>query len=170
MSKFIDISNTEKTTLIVKLLGGVREELIYSTYSSIYLKPYIRRDVTTNPLWLSLMTELLVKTNQSNPLWTLPPRSPIDYTYVQPQHIPAINSLCNNFFWPGIDLTECLEYPDYSCVVNYRKLIVGFAFLVPDVKFNESYISFIFVRPGWRNAGLAKFMLYHLIQVSMATF
>lgn len=37
--------------------------------------------------------------------------------------------------------------------------------MVPDVKFNEAYISFIFTHPEWRRAGIAKFMLYHLIQV-----
>ena len=43
--------------------------------------------------------------------------------------------------------------------------MIGFAFLVPDVKFNEAYISFIFTHPEWRGAGIATFMLYHLIQV-----
>ena len=37
--------------------------------------------------------------------------------------------------------------------------------MVPDVKYNESYISFIFTHPEWRRAGIASFMLYHLTQV-----
>lgn len=89
--------------LKLKLLGGVREEMVYSTYSSMYLKPYIRRDSTANPPWLKLMAELLTKINNKDSSWTLPPRAPIDFSYVQPQHIPAVNSLCNHFFWPGID-------------------------------------------------------------------
>ncbi|KAK9759320.1 Acetyltransferase (GNAT) family [Popillia japonica] len=28
-------------------------------------------------------------------------------------------------------------------------------------------MSFIFTRPGWRNAGIGKFMIYHLIQTSL---
>lgn len=44
--------------------------------------------------------------------------------------------------------------------------MIGFAFLVPDVKYNEAYISFLFTHPEWRGAGIATFMLYHLIQVS----
>ena len=48
---------------------------------------------------------------------------------------------------------------------SYRKFVIGFAFLVPDVKYNEAYISFIFTHPEWRGAGIATFMLYHLIQV-----
>lgn len=64
-------------------------------------------------------------------------------------------------------VTESLQYPDFSCVVLYKKLIVAFAFLVPDVKHIENYISFVFTRPGWRNCGIAKFMIYHLIQVTI---
>jgi GNAT superfamily N-acetyltransferase len=63
-------------------------------------------------------------------------------------------------------VTECLQYPDFSCVVLYKKLVVGFAFMVPDVGLNEAYISFLFTRPEWRRAGIATFMLYHLIQAS----
>lgn len=39
--------------------------------------------------------------------------------------------------------------------------------MVPDVNYNESYISFLFTRPEWRRAGIATFMLYHLIQTCM---
>ncbi|XP_063908041.1 cysteine-rich protein 2-binding protein [Zophobas morio] len=151
----------------IRLMGGLRKEMILSPYSGIYLKPYIRRDCETSPAWLRLMAEVQMKANEKNGAYVLPPRAPIDYTYVQPEHIPAINSLCNNFFWSGIDLTECLQYPDFSCVVMYKKLIVGFAFLVPNVKYTENYISFIFTRPGWRNVGIGRFMLYHLIQTSL---
>lgn len=56
--------------------------------------------------------------------------------------------------------TKCFYY------FSFRKIVIGFSFMVPDVKFNEAYISFIFTHPEWRRAGIAKFMLYHLIQVS----
>lgn len=32
-----------------------------------------------------------------------PSRAPIDYCYVRPHHIAAVNSLLQNHFWPGID-------------------------------------------------------------------
>jgi GNAT superfamily N-acetyltransferase len=51
-------------------------------------------------------------------------------------------------------------------VVLYGHVIIGFAFMVPDVSYNEAYISYLFTHPEWRGAGIAKFMLYHLIQVS----
>lgn len=66
----------------------------------------------------------------------------------------------------SFSVSESLLYPDFSCVALYRKLVIGFAFMVPDVNYNESYISFLFTRPEWRRAGIATFMVYHLIQVS----
>lgn len=87
----------------IKLTGNIREDLILSPYSGLKLKPYICRDSSTFPQWLQLMSEILIKTNEKTENWRLPPRGPIDYTYIQPSHIPAINSLCNQFFWPGID-------------------------------------------------------------------
>ncbi|XP_036040258.1 cysteine-rich protein 2-binding protein-like [Onychomys torridus] len=71
------------------------------------------------------------------------------------------------FFSLGIDLSECLQYPDFSVVVLYKKVIVAFGFMVPDVKYNEAYISFLLVHPEWRRAGIATFMIYHLIQTCM---
>ncbi|XP_030750322.1 cysteine-rich protein 2-binding protein isoform X1 [Sitophilus oryzae] len=162
-----NISRMKMQKMHVKLTGNIRKEITLSPYSGIYLKPYIRRDVDTFPSWLKLMAEIQLTANKTDPEFILNPRAPIDYTYVQPEHIPAINSLCNQFFWPGIDLTESLQYPDFSCVALYKRLIIGFAFLVPDVKHTENYISFVFTRPGWRNCSIAKFMVYHLIQTSL---
>nr|XP_022913909.1 cysteine-rich protein 2-binding protein [Onthophagus taurus] len=161
------ISHFIGAKLSVKLTGTIREELILSPYSGLYLKPYILRDTESFPTWLQLMAEIQLKGNEKNENFILQPRYPIDYTYVQPSHIPAINSLCNQFFWEGIDLTESLQYPDFSCVALYKKLIVAFGFIVPNVNVNENYLSFIFTRPGWRNAGLGRFIIYHLIQTSL---
>lgn len=38
-----------------------------------------------------------------DPEWKPPPVSSIDYCYVQPHHIPSVNAMCREFFWPGID-------------------------------------------------------------------
>ena len=157
-------------TFLSRLVGR-NEELnarsIGSPYTQRVLKPYIRRDYDTKPLKLRLMNELLAYTHRYDQHWIRPCPSPIDYCYVQPHHIPAVNAMCEEFFWNGIDLSECLQYPDFSCVVLYRKLVIGCAFMVPDVKYNEAYISFILVHPDWRNAGIGTFMIYHLIQTCM---
>ncbi|XP_065187201.1 cysteine-rich protein 2-binding protein-like [Sycon ciliatum] len=143
-----------------------RQEPFVSPFTARYLKPFIRRDHETRPLRVKLLEELMAKTNAKLPVAERTQRKkvPIDYCYVRPHHIPAVNSLCSHFFWPGIDLTECLQYPDFSIVVLYGKLVIGCAFMTPDVKENEAYISFLLVHPEWRNAGIGTFLLYHLIQ------
>ncbi|XP_048586308.1 cysteine-rich protein 2-binding protein isoform X2 [Nematostella vectensis] len=138
-----------------------------SPYTSRMLKPYIRRDFESRPLKLRLMEELMERTHRGQMGWKPQERRPIDYCYVQPHHIPSVNAMCREFFWPGIDLSECLQYPDFSCVVLYRCYVIGFAFMVPDVKYNEAYISFILVHPEWQHAGIGSYMLYHLIQTCM---
>ena len=87
-------------------------------------------------------------------------------------------------------MTDALQYPDLSIVVLYRKLVIGCAFLIPDVKvrakrvfrvpvvfiahsnaayystqINEAYITFVVTHPEWQGAGIGSFMLYHLTQV-----
>ncbi|XP_059052183.1 cysteine-rich protein 2-binding protein [Achroia grisella] len=155
------IASTNYGTLMVSRIEPAASR---SVYSGAMLKPYIRRDAHAQPTWLKLMDELLMKTNRHVENYKPPPRATIDYSYVRPQHIAAVNNLCAQFFWPGIDLTESLQYPEFSCVVTYRRLVVGCAFLVPDVGPNEAYISFILTRPEWRNAKIGSFMLYHLLQ------
>jgi len=43
-----------------------------------------------------------------DPSWKPEPSPPIDYCYVRPHHIPAVNALCREYFWPGID-SECQQ-------------------------------------------------------------
>lgn len=156
-------------SFLTRLVGRDEDHLenIISPYTSRVLKPFIWRDYETIPPKLSLLKEIVAYPNRNDPKWIAPPHSPIDYSYVRPHHIPSVNALCQEFFWPGIDLSECLQYPDFSCVALYRKMVIGFSFMVPDVKCNEAYISFIFTHPEWRKAGIATFMLYHLIQTCM---
>ncbi|XP_004635656.2 cysteine-rich protein 2-binding protein isoform X1 [Octodon degus] len=143
------------------------DQSIVSPYTSRILKPYIRRDYETKPPKLQLLSQIRSHLHKSDPHWTPEPDAPLDYCYVRPNHIPTINSMCQEFFWPGIDLSECLQYPDFSVVVLYKKVIIAFGFMVPDVKYNEAYISFLLVHPEWRRAGIATFMIYHLIQTCM---
>uniref|UniRef100_A0AAY5ESA7 Cysteine-rich protein 2-binding protein n=1 Tax=Electrophorus electricus TaxID=8005 RepID=A0AAY5ESA7_ELEEL len=140
---------------------------IKSPYTSRMLKPYIRRDYETRPLKMSLLAEIRAYPHRGNPSWVAEPDAPIDYCYVRPNHIPSVNAMCHDVFWPGVDLSECLQYPDFSVVVLYKKVVIGFGFMVPDVKYNEAYISFLLVHPEWRRAGIATFMIYHLIQTCM---
>ncbi|XP_015712618.1 cysteine-rich protein 2-binding protein isoform X3 [Coturnix japonica] len=160
----------QTTKFLYRLVGSedlLSDYSIVSPYTSRVLKPYIRRDYETKPPKLRLLAEIWAYPHRNDLNWKAEPEAPIDYCYVRPNHIPTINSMCHEFFWPGIDLSECLQYPDFSVVVLYKKVIIAFGFMVPDVKYNEAYISFLFVHPEWRRAGIATFMIYHLIQTCM---
>lgn len=85
-----------------RLQGYGEPTSVHSPYTNRLLKPFIRRE-TCQPLWLRIMEELCAKVNRDDSQWEASPRASIDYSYVRPQHVPAINSLCRQFFWPGID-------------------------------------------------------------------
>ncbi|PVD22849.1 hypothetical protein C0Q70_16107 [Pomacea canaliculata] len=157
------------TSFYTRLMGFDDDQRlpITSPYSMRVLKPFIFRDSAASPLRVQLLQEIIAHPHRNDPSWQPALPATLDYCYVRPQHIPSVNSMCRTFFWPGLDLSECLQYPDFSCVVMYKKLVVAFAFMVPDVKFNEAYISFIFTHPEWRGVGIAHFMLYHLIRTCM---
>ncbi|XP_037545573.1 cysteine-rich protein 2-binding protein [Nematolebias whitei] len=152
-----------------RLMGaeGSLDPSIKSPYTSRILKAFIRRDYESRPLKLRLLAEIKAYPHKTDPDWAPEPDAPIDYCYVRPNHIPSVNAMCHDTFWPGVDLSECLQYPDFSVVVLYKKVVVGFGFMVPDVKYNEAYISFLLVHPEWRQAGIGTFMIYHLIQTCM---
>jgi GNAT superfamily N-acetyltransferase len=162
----------KQVSFLGRLIGcnpNALNRVITSPYTSRVLKPFIRRAFEAMPVKLKLLKEICTRFKRKFPRQELPPIEPgsIDYCYVQPHHIPGVNALCREFFWPGIDLSECLQYPDFTCVVLYKKLIIGCAFMVPDVKCNEAYISFVIVHPDWRRAGIGSFMIYHLIQTCL---
>lgn len=97
------VSDSKTGVFEQRLQGHIEPISVHSPYTNRLLKPFIRRDTSSRPLWLKLMDELCAKVNKNNPNWKPRPRAPIDYSYIRPQHIPALNSLCNQFFWPGID-------------------------------------------------------------------
>ncbi|XP_051939896.1 cysteine-rich protein 2-binding protein [Hippocampus zosterae] len=146
---------------------GASEQSVKSPYTSRFLKPYIRRDYESRPPKMRLLAEIRAHAHRREPGWTPEADAPLDYCYVRPNHIPSVNAMCRHGFWPGVDLSECLQYPDFSVVALYKKVVVGFGFMVPDVKYNEAYVSFLLVHPEWRRAGIGTFMIYHLIQTCM---
>lgn len=87
-----------------------------------------------------------------------PDESSIDFIHVRKEWIPQLNRLLRRFFWTGIDMTECLDYPDYGVLVMYKKLLIGCAILTPD-----SYLAYFFIHPEWSGNGLGSRLLYLLI-------
>ncbi|KAG0247433.1 Cysteine-rich protein 2-binding protein, partial [Mortierella polycephala] len=88
-------------------------------------------------------------------------RPPIDYCYFRKEHLTQVNEVLCRRFWPGIDMTEALQYPECSVVVLYKRLVVGCAFMTP-----EGYVTYVAVSAGWEKAGIGQFMLYYLMQAS----
>lgn len=60
-----------------------------------------RRDYETKPPKLRLLAEIWAYPHRNDLNWKAEPEAPIDYCYVRPNHIPTINSMCHEFFWPG---------------------------------------------------------------------
>lgn len=82
----------------------------------------------------------------------------IEFIHLRKEFLPQVNRLLREYFWPSIDITESLEWPDYSLLVMYRKLVIGCAVCSP-----EGYLSYLWVHPEWRSAGLAKKLMTLLL-------
>lgn len=91
-----------RSSFHARLAGCTQYELFESPYSQRVLHPFIFRSEALAPPWLKLMCELQHRVNRTHPT-----RSTIDFCYVRPQHIPAVNALLQSSFWPNID-GECL--------------------------------------------------------------
>lgn len=88
----------KESSFYSKLVGQVDPEPFVSPHVGRVLHPFIMRNRKTTPPWLRLMLELQIRVNK-----TVPERAPIDYCYVRPHHLPAVNALLQRLFWPGID-------------------------------------------------------------------
>ena len=143
--------------------GDVRSP-ITSPYTARKLPPFIFRTTELVPAKVKLNQGIRNRKQPESPI--SPQKESIDFCYLQEHHLPAVNNLVSHFFWP-VDLSECLQYPDFTCVVLYGKLVIGCGFMTPDVKVNEAYISFLLVHPDFQRCCIGKIMLYHLIQSCM---
>ncbi|KDQ18878.1 hypothetical protein BOTBODRAFT_638946 [Botryobasidium botryosum FD-172 SS1] len=119
----------------------------------------ILRDWESRSPWMDLMHDIrdhysLKHPEREQPLETL---SSIDYVTLSPFHLPQIHDLLRRTFWPGIDVSDSLQHSPETCtiVATYKLLVVGAAFLsAPD----EPYITYIVVRSGWEDCGIATFV------------
>ncbi|KAI0339431.1 hypothetical protein BDW22DRAFT_1409067 [Trametopsis cervina] len=91
--------------------------------------------------------------------------APIRYVALEAWHLPQVHTMLERAFWAGIDVSDSLQYSPERCTVIaiYKKLVVGVALLSSP---QETYITYLAVRPGWDNAQIATSMLYHLITLN----
>lgn len=97
--QLLELGNPDvRSSFYARIMGSTEHELFESPYTQRVLHPFIYRSQTIVPPWLRLMCELKHRVNKIHPS-----RSTIDFCYVRPQHIPAVNALLQSVFWPGID-------------------------------------------------------------------
>ncbi|KAH6580313.1 hypothetical protein BASA50_006658 [Batrachochytrium salamandrivorans] len=125
-----------------------------SPYTGKKLDPYIVRDYTMFPPKKATL-EAIHSRGKAFPSAS----ASIDLVYLHEMHVNAVNDMLSRVFWPGIDVSENLMFPDFSVVALYKRLVIGCAFMTP-----EGYITFLMVVPGWNGCGIASRMLSHLIQ------
>ncbi|XP_003738918.1 cysteine-rich protein 2-binding protein [Galendromus occidentalis] len=151
----------------VKLLGtnaAFTQIGFRSPYTHRDLKPFIFRDSHPDYPRIRLMKEICSHRLISECERTEYAVKSVDFVYVRPHHIAVVNSICRSFFWEGIDMSDQLNYPEFSIVALYGKIVIGFAFMAPLANCNDAYLSFLWTHPHFRRRGLARFMLYHLTQ------
>ncbi|CAE6455998.1 unnamed protein product [Rhizoctonia solani] len=118
--------------------------------------------------WMELMADIMDHYRLSRPKDTdVNPYSwaPITYTPIYAWHLPQVHDLLERAFWPGIDVSDSVKWEPEQCsvVALYKKLVVGCAFLSEPM---DPYVTYITVRAGWEQSGIATFMLYHLIKTN----
>lgn len=91
-------SKSGHDTFIARLAGSCQHDLFISPHTGRILHPFIYQNDTCVPPWVKLMCELQYEVNGQ-----IPTRASIDFCYVRPQHIAAVNALLQRMFWPGID-------------------------------------------------------------------
>jgi len=111
--------------------------------------------------------------------------APIVYTCLQACHLDQVYDLLARVFWSGINgnvdflfsmvilmmiespVGDSLDHSPERCTVvaTYRRLVVGVAILSSP---RETYITYLAVKAGWDNAGIARsasLLLAQLLQI-----
>ena len=136
-----------------KLMGVTELEAypfeIESPYSGRKLPVLLHRETGRLPARARILREIRSEEFNSEA------EDHIDFIHLRKEFIPQVNRLLQAHFWPSIDISESLDWPDFTLVLLYRKLVIGTAICNP-----EGYLSYLLVHPDWQGAGLASKMLY----------
>ena len=129
-----------------------------SPFSGRKLMPFIWRDFEAKPDMLRIFEHIRSLNSDSAPISDRP--KSIDYAYLRPYHVPQLNALLCRLFWPHIDVSSDLSYPDHAIVVLYGRRVIGCGIF--DVGPTHSYITYLAVDHGFRNSGIASTLMYLL--------
>ena len=89
---------------------------------------------------------------------TLPAVLLLKYTNLRREFVGQLNDLLSDSFWPGIDVSEALEYPDNTVIALVGLSVIGCAIFNPD-----GYLSYLYVRPDFQGHNISSKMLSLLI-------
>ncbi len=84
----------------------------------------------------------------------------LDFVHLRREFVGQCNDLLSLSFWPGIDVSEALEYPDYTMLALYRHAVIACAFITPD-----GYLSYLHVRPDFQGHKIALKLLALLLPI-----
>lgn len=84
----------------------------------------------------------------------------VKYTNLRKEFVGQLNDLLSDSFWPGIDVSEALDYPDYAIVALVGLSVVGCAICNTD-----GYLSYLYVRPDFQGCHLATSLLAILLPI-----
>ncbi|KAI8825639.1 uncharacterized protein EV422DRAFT_134636 [Fimicolochytrium jonesii] len=148
------VSHTKyEHSFLSRIEGQLTPKVTVSPYSGKPLPSYVWRSYPDGPAAATAPP-------QQRMLEIISGKSrPIDYKHLDSAHLSAVNDLLSRVFWPGIDVAEALTYPEYTLVALYGRVAIGVAVMTP-----EGYLSYLAVKSGWNGAGIARFMLFYLIQ------
>lgn len=109
-------------TFMARLAGSCKYDLFVSPHTERILHPFIYRDDNSVPAWVQMMCELQYEVNG-----TMPSRASVDFCYVRPQHLAAVNALLQRLFWPGID-SMFLIFKTFICLKTKTLNLFFFSF------------------------------------------
>lgn len=132
---------------------------IESPYTGNVLPGFVHRETQKIPPRLLLLQQL--RTHSEEDEDSTSSCESIDICHLRKEHVGQVNRLLRSNFWPSIDISESLEWPDYSFTLLYRNLVIGCAICSP-----EGYLSYIFVHPDWRRMGFASRLLYAVVRAA----
>jgi len=87
-----------------------------------------------------------------------PPPLILKYTNIRKEFVNQLNDLLSESFWPGIDVSEALECPDYAILALVGLSVVGCAICNPD-----GYLSYLYVRPDFQGHSISERLLALLL-------
>lgn len=165
-SPICSCSNISESCAGVVSEGITKLDRIYCKFTGRRIPVVIFKTYDVPAPWVRMKSELLEKARSRHLCeqnLSLKEKS-LTYAHITAESLPAVKCLLENYFWSNIDVSTIMQYPEFSCVVFYGKLVVGFGYLTPGGHRNEGYINFLFVRPHWRRCGIGGFILYLLRQ------